>query len=411
MTLRKALTLILSAVMLMSVISSCGNTDNNNEKTSSEAAAESKLPETDEEWHDAMIEKSLVSYGNTTLMREKIKKAQAGEQVTVAYLGGSITEGLTAGPSQCWARLTYEHFAEKYGTGDNVKYCNAGLSGTPSKLGILRLKRDVLVNKPDICFVEFAVNDANDGEHQNAYESIVRDLLEQNVAVVLLFSVTEQDYSAQDYMKAIGNHYQLPMISYCDALRFMFENNRMTWKDFSDDQSHPNVAGHELVAEMVNNYLDTVVDVESEAYTMPAEPLNTPRQSGADIYENTNLTPASTGSWEKGTNISDFENGWSHNEGSGNEPLVLKFNAKFAYLIYKEVGGGDKYGKAHIKITCNGEPYNELDLNSISSSGWGNPQIMILGMQNEDMEYEVEFTMADGDENKKFQVLGIGYTL
>ena len=121
------------------------------------------------------------------------------------------------------------------------------------KLGILRLKRDVLVNNPDICFVEFAVNDADDGDHRNAYESIVRDLLEKDVAVVLLFSVTEQDYSCQDYMKAIGNHYQLPMISYCDALRYMFENNRITWKDFFGRPVSSNVYGHELVAEMVKS--------------------------------------------------------------------------------------------------------------------------------------------------------------
>lgn len=410
MKLKNIIAIVLSALMLVSVLSGCKNDKKDNENAS-DSSTESKMPETDEEWHNAMIEKSMVTYGNATAMQEKIKKAQAGEEVTVAYLGGSITEGLTAGPSQCWARLTYEHFAEKYGTGENVKYCNAGLSGTPSKLGILRLKRDVLVNNPDICFVEFAVNDADDGDHRNAYESIVRDLLEKDVAVVLLFSVTEQDYSCQDYMKAIGNHYQLPMISYCDALRYMFENNRMTWKDFSDDQSHPNVYGHELVAEMVNHYFDTVTDVESEVYNMPSQPLNTPRQSGADIYENTNLKPESSGSWEDGSTISDFKNGWSHQENAGNKPLVLKFKAKFAYLIYKEVGGGDKYGKAHIKITCNGELYNELELNSVHSSGWGNPEIMVLGMQTEAMEYEVEISMADGDENKLFQVLGIGYTM
>lgn len=410
MKLKNIIAIVLSALMLVSVLSGCKNDKKDNE-TASDSSTESKMPETDEEWHNAMIEKSMVTYGNATAMQEKIKKAQAGEEVTVAYLGGSITEGLTAGPSQCWARLTYEHFAEKYGTGENVKYCNAGLSGTPSKLGILRLKRDVLVNNPDICFVEFAVNDADDGDHRNAYESIVRDLLEKDVAVVLLFSVTEQDYSCQDYMKAIGNHYQLPMISYCDALRYMFENNSMTWKDFSDDQSHPNVYGHELVAEMVNHYFDTVTDVESEVYNMPSQPLNTPRQSGADIYENTNLKPESSGSWEDGSTISDFKNGWSHQENAGNKPLVLKFKAKFAYLIYKEVGGGDKYGKAHIKITCNGELYNELELNSVHSSGWGNPEIMVLGMQTEAMEYEVEISMADGDENKLFQVLGIGYTM
>ena len=42
---------------------------------------------------------------------------------------------------------------------------------------------------------------------------------------------------------------------------------------------------------------------------MPSQPLNTPRQSGADIYENTNLKPESSGGWEDGSTISDFKNG------------------------------------------------------------------------------------------------------
>ena len=153
---------------------------------------------------------------------------------------------------------------------------NAGLSGTPSKLGILRLDRDVLAYEPDICFIEFAVNDGTETDYQNAYESIVRTLLQKNITPVLLFSVTENDHSAQDYMKQIGEFYHLPMISYCDALRYLFANNRMTWKDFSDDQSHPNTEGHKLVASMVDYYFDTVMDVAPEGdyvcllYTSPS---------------------------------------------------------------------------------------------------------------------------------------------
>ena len=71
----------------------------------------------------------------------------------------------------------------------------------------------MLSKSPDICFMEFAVNDSSDEDCQAAYESIVRDLTENGVAVVLLFSVTEADYSAQDYMKKIGQYYNLPMIS------------------------------------------------------------------------------------------------------------------------------------------------------------------------------------------------------
>lgn len=414
MNLRKAAAFLTALGLSLTFLSGCGK-ENSSASGSSDVSqsvdsAAEKTPETDEEWHDAMLKKALFSYGNTGKMQEKIKKAQSGEDVTVAYLGGSITEGLTAGDSACYAKLTYDHFSEKFGTGDNVKYCNAGLSGTPSKLGILRLERDVLQYEPDICFIEFAVNDGTDADHQNSYESIVRKLLERDVAVVLLFSVTAEDYSAQDYMKAIGEHYDLPMISYCDALRYMFENNKMKWEDFSDDQSHPNTEGHKLVAEMIDYYFDTVSDIPAEEYVYPAEPLYTPRQLGAHLYENTNLTPESLGDWKEGTDTASFTNGWSYVPGGNNEPLKFKFTGKFVYLIYKEMKQGS-FGPVHVKVTCGGELYDELDIEAVSPSGWGNPQIINIGMQPENTEYEIEISMAEGAEENNMQILGFGYTL
>lgn len=369
------------------------------------------MPETDEEWTQAMYDKAMVSYGNTSMMQNVIKKAQSGEKVTVAYLGGSITEGISAGAEGCYAKLTCDYFAQKFGTGDNVQYVNAGLSGTPSKLGILRLDRDVLAYEPDICFIEFAVNDGTEADYQNAYESIVRTLLQKNITPVLLFSVTENDHSAQDYMKQIGEFYHLPMISYCDALRYLFANNRMTWKDFSDDQSHPNTEGHKLVASMVDYYFDTVMDVAPEGdYVMPTDTVFSPREVDAHMYEGDSLTPTSLGSWKEGSSVASFTNGWTYDNTGDNSPIVFEFkDKKFLYMIYKEVKQGE-FGKLHVKVTADGEVYDESDYDTISPSGWGNAQIQNIAMMPEATNYTVEISMAAGDEDKHGEVLAFGYT-
>ena len=403
----------LAVLMLVSTVG-CGD---NSSSSKAESKAESsssqveKMPETDEEWTQAMYDKAMVSYGNTSMMQNVIKKAQSGEKVTVAYLGGSITEGISAGADGCYAKLTYDYFAQKFGTGDNVQYVNAGLSGTPSKLGILRLDRDVLAYEPDICFIEFAVNDGTETDYQNAYESIVRTLLQKNITPVLLFSVTENDHSAQDYMKQIGEFYHLPMISYCDALRYLFANNRMTWKDFSDDQSHPNTEGHKLVASMVDYYFDTVMDVAPEGdYVMPTDTVFSPREVDAHMYEGDSLTPTSLGSWKEGSTIASFTNGWTYDNTGDNSPIVFDFkDKKFLYMIYKEVKQGE-FGKLHVKVTADGEVYDESDYDTISPSGWGNAQIQNIAMMPEATNYTVEISMAAGDEDKHGEVLAFGYT-
>lgn len=413
MKLKKVLSAAVAFSMLCSCFAGCGDKDSENGADSAavsaaESAAE-KLPETDEEWHKAMIDKSLTSFGNSSKMQEKLKAAQAGEEINISYLGGSITEGLTAGPDKCWAKLTYDYIAEKFGTGENVTYNNAGLSGTPSKLGIIRLQRDVLDFDPDICFVEFAVNDGMESDYQSAYESIIRTLIENDVAVVLVFARTEEGHTCQEYMQAQGEYYDLPMISYSDSLVYMFDNGKMTWQDFSDDQSHPNEYGHTLVAEMVENYFDQVMEQPAEEYVYPAEPINETRQMGAVLYESDNLPPDSLGSWTQYSDVARFEKGWSFKKDAGNDPIVFKFTGKFVYLLYREVAGG-RYGKAHIKITADGEVYDEFDLDPVDPSGWGNCQTQCIAMAAEDTEYEIEITMAEGDEEKTFSILGFGVT-
>lgn len=421
----KKLTALVTAVVMSAFTVSCANDSGESEgspqtQITTTAAADSveevqPLPQTEEEWHEAMIAKSLTSYGNVSKMQEKLKAAQNGEPLNISYLGGSITEGMTVAPSQpelCWANLTYEHIRDKFGTGDNVSYNNAGIAGTPSKLGVLRLDRDILPYDPDICFVEFAVNDGGEGDYQMAYESIIRRLIENDVAVVLVFAVTEDGHSCQDYMQAQGEYYGLPMISYRDAIEYMFENNQMTWSDFSDDQSHPNEYGHSLVAEMINNYFDTVMEQTPEEYSYPEQPMTEIRCYGAHLYDNTNLTPTDLGSWKAGTETAHFTDGWRHIDSTKkfNDPIKFKFTGKFVYMLYHEVAGGSTYGTAHIKIYQDGELYDELDFDPKDPNGWGNCQVHLVGMSPVNCEYEIEVSMAEGNEDKAFAILGWGYT-
>lgn len=410
--LKRILTMTLSFLLVLTTMTACGDGGSSSEAESGSAESvaqesssdEEKLPETDEEWTAAMLDTSLVSYGNSSLVKDKIAKAQAGEKITLGYLGGSITEGYKVKKDECYASLSYNIFKDMYGNGDNVGYCNAGLSGTPSKLGVLRMERDLLKDNPDIVFLEYAVNDGNDFTYQEAYESIVRTLLEHDIAVILLFSVTEDDYSAQDYMKEIGTYYDLPMISYCDALRFLFKNNRLTWKEFSNDGSHPNKDGHQLVASMIEHYFKTVTEQESQPYVLPEEPKALLLSYGAKMYEGDAIEADTLGGWYQGeTDVASFTNGWTHRAGES-EPIKFTLKGKNIFLISKEVGSGN-YATVEVKIKTDSGEDSKL-VKGVTKGGWGDPQVTQI--VNSDTEQTVEISIApiEGDEDKAFQILG-----
>lgn len=113
-----------------------------------------------------MISHSLLHPGNNVRLKAAIDKASRGEDVTIAYIGGSITQGAGAKPihTECYAYQSYLGFKALYGRdgGGKVHFIKAGVGGTPSELGIIRYERDVLregAAEPDIVIVEFAVND------------------------------------------------------------------------------------------------------------------------------------------------------------------------------------------------------------------------------------------------------------
>ena len=113
-----------------------------------------------------MLEKSLLSMGHYGRLKRVLQKARAGEETTVAFIGGSITLGAGAIPihEQCYAWKMFQDFCELCGRGteENIRYVKAGVGGTSSELGMVRYDRDVCgegkVN-PDLVVVEFAVND------------------------------------------------------------------------------------------------------------------------------------------------------------------------------------------------------------------------------------------------------------
>ena len=98
------------------------------------------------------------------------------KDLTVAFLGGSITEGAGSSPSSNrYATLITNEFFQKTRTnGAKVTEINGGVGGTGAAFGLQRINKDITYANPDIVFVEFAVNDAGTAEEplKNYMENI-----------------------------------------------------------------------------------------------------------------------------------------------------------------------------------------------------------------------------------------------
>ena len=356
-----------------------------------------------------MIERSFLSAGNTERLQRAIDKARNGEDVSIVYLGGSITEGSAASPQKtnCYAYRSAQIFAEKFmADKSHLQYHNAGISGTPSLLGVTRCEKDVLSHHPDIVFVEFAVNDGGDNNSRLAYESLVCKLLESESqpAVILIFTVGETGWSAQDHMMKIGKHYDLGMISIKDAIWPQIQQGALTWRDYSSDNVHPNNAGHAFMADCIGYYLDQAAAVAPAPFAMPAKPLYGRTLATLKNLQKDDPAITSIGMFDYGAvNCYSYKQGWRHMSNLNDQgALTFTLEASLMTVVYKQEKNAI-CGKAEIWV----DGKRKATLNSQSNSAWGNPvtEMIFLGKG----VHTIEIRMAEDSLTKTFNLLDIGY--
>lgn len=379
-----------------------------------------------------MIARSFLSGGNNFRVKRVLEKLRAGEDVTIAYLGGSITQGAGAVPIQdmCYARRSFEGLCERYAGGGHTQYIKAGVGGTPSQLGMLRYDRDITRDgavKPDLVVVEFAVNDEGDETRGVCYESLVKKLLDQpqKPAVILLFSVFANDWNLKDRLVPIGFRYQLPMVDVLEAVSPQFALPRdggrvLSKRQYFYDVYHPSNLGHKIMSDCLLYLIDRL----DRQQAMPEPPEEIPPHYGTE-YAGVRLLDGkdgldgarvSPGSFTlRDTDLQSvpldaaaeitpqFPYNWQ--KGPGSEPFVLDITCRSLHLIFKD-SGDPHFGRARVRV--DGVWERVLDPRE---AGWTHCHATLLFREEHSAAHRVEIAMEPGDEEKLFTILGFGYVL
>lgn len=236
--------------------------------------------------------------GDLSRLANVLRKAQNGEEITIGFLGGSITEGRGAsGVENCYVSQVYRWWYETFPQA-KIQVINAGVGGTSSYLGVHRVDAELLVHQPDLVFMEFAVNDTFSEFCMSSYENLIRKILaaDSNPALVLLFATNAVGDSSQAVQAALGQYYCLPMISYGKAVTPEIEAGSFTWADIAEDTVHPNDWGHAIFAGLITTFLEDVyaqldtIEINEEHLTR----YELPKPSTPQIYQNAHIESAAT---------------------------------------------------------------------------------------------------------------------
>ena len=245
-------------------------------------------------------------------------KIEAGKIIRIAYLGGSITAA--AG----W-RIQSREWLEK--TYPNAKFeeIHAAIGGTGSDLGVFRLQNDALRHKPDLLFVEFAVNDGGAPPERihKAMEGIVRQTWNANPETDIFYVYTIHENMLKEMqagkmpraasaMELLADYYGIPSIHFGVKVAAMEKAGALIFKGekpkdaanekppvFSTDGVHPLAeTGHKIYTETIARNWPSIWNVSGKV--TPHELIAPLRE---DNWEQAKQIPLSekmlTGEWEK----------------------------------------------------------------------------------------------------------------
>ena len=293
------------------------------------------------------------------------KTAKAGAELKVGYLGGSIT----AQPG--WRVKSLAFLKETFPA---VKFTeiNAALGGTGSDLGVFRVQPEVLDLKPDLLFVEFAVNDGGTAPEQiiRAMEGIVRKTWSAlpDCDICFVYTVTEALVGpmlegnfprAASTMEQVADHYGIPTIHMGMEVARLAKSGTLLWKAklpatpeekaalegkfvFAPDSVHPHVeTGHALYLQAIERSWPGLRSASKEAL---AHGLKAPLM--ADNYESAKMLPVAEASLSDGFKALDAADplasrftrlkSWQAAK-HGGEALSFKFKGTRA-AIYQIIG-------------------------------------------------------------------------
>lgn len=256
---------------------------------------------------EAILQRSLVHAGDPARIQAVLAKARRGEPICIAAIGGSITAGgeHTKDPKRRYVQQVANWF-EKAFPGLKVRVVNAGIGGTNSVYGALRVQRDVIAHQPDLVVVEYAVNDSTGkGRLDESYEGVLRQLLAgaPNRALIQLFFMHKDNTSAQPEQETLGRHYGLPMISFRDAVWPELQAGKIKWETIYDDVVHPNDAGHDIASELLRSFLNASLDkLPKRDGGLPAiaqvpAPLISDTFARCTMFRAADLKPVSADGW------------------------------------------------------------------------------------------------------------------
>jgi acyl-CoA thioesterase-1 len=202
------------------------------------------------------------------IKQELVKQWPKNRTINLVFHGHSVPSGYFKTPDvrplQSYPHLLLKELkqAYPYAVINTILTC---IGGENAEQGAKRFKRDVLNHKPDVLFIDYALNDRRIGleASRKSWEYMITAALKKDIKVILLTATPDQKVDLSDdktdlqllcsQIKEMSTEFRVGLVdSYAIFQKFVSDGGKLA--DYMSQVNHPNEKGHQLVVDGIMKY-------------------------------------------------------------------------------------------------------------------------------------------------------------
>lgn len=201
----------------------------------------------------------------------KMAEFTAGDRsLHIVFHGHSVPTGYYTGgrvqPFQAYPYLLWETLNKRYEDG-SIQIITTSIGGENAERGATRFSNDVLRKRPDVIFIDYALNDRAIGleRAETGWRSMIEAALAAEVKLILLTPTPDTREALTDPTTPLGQHaeqvrelareYNLGLVdSYAAFAEYLASNPGVELNDLMAQGNHPNEPGHHIVADLLQQW-------------------------------------------------------------------------------------------------------------------------------------------------------------
>ena len=193
---------------------------------------------------------------------ELIKKWPKNRTLNIVFHGHSVPTGYyrsqIVNSLQSYPHLTLHGLKTQYPYAV-INVITTSIGGEQSEKGAKRFEDDVLNHKPEVLFIDYALNDRGIGleRAEKAWRQMIEKALSRNIKVILLTptpdtreNITDNNSVLSGYanmIRKLATEYKVGLV---DSYKIFYDKAKTgeNISKYMSQNNHPNAAGHSAVA-------------------------------------------------------------------------------------------------------------------------------------------------------------------